>query len=317
MRRRSLLRTLAVAAPAAAVTGGATVPVAAADEPHRHRRALVPVPTAEPDWRPVAEALGRLGTLSGGTVYRVGLARRDLAVTSYGVRIKAGLSLGSYAAFARYRDGKAMAMGDLVVTEAELQPVTDALHAHSIGQSALHKHLLAHDPAVWWTHFHAIGDPADIAAGIRAALDATETPPPAPPTPTPPLGLDTAGIDAAFGTAGTNDGGIYKFTFARDETIAVHGRVAPPAMGVTTAIGFQPVGDGQAAVNGDLAMTTHEVQDVIVALRGGGIAVVELHNHALDDEPRLFYLHFWAVRGGVALARTLALAIAATCVHPA
>ena len=138
MRRRSLLRTLAVAAPAAAVTGGATVPVAAADEPHRHRRALVPVPTAEPDWRPVAEALGRLGTLSGGTVYRVGLARRDLAVTSYGVRIKAGLSLGSYAAFARYRDGKAMAMGDLVVTEAELQPVTDALHAHSIGQSALH-----------------------------------------------------------------------------------------------------------------------------------------------------------------------------------
>ncbi len=97
----------------------------------------------------------------------------------------------------------------------------------------------------------------------------------------------------------------------------MHGRVAPPAMGVTTAIGFQPVGDGQAAVNGDLAMTTHEVQDVIVALRGGGIAVVELHNHALDDEPRLFYLHFWAVRGGVALARTLALAIAATCVHPA
>ncbi|MET8541226.1 DUF1259 domain-containing protein [Kitasatospora sp. NPDC004799] len=316
MRRRSLLRTLAMAAPAAALTGGAAS-AAAADEGHGHGEPLAPVTTTEADWQPVAELLGRTGTLSGGTVYRAAFPRRDLSLTSYGVRIEPGLSLGSYAAFARYPDGRAMVMGDLVVLETELQQVTDALHANDLDQSAIHKHLLAHDPAVWWTHFHAVGDAEEIAEGFRATLDATATPPPAPTSPAPAVDLDTAGIDAAFDTAGRNDGGIYKFSFARDERITLHARVAPPAMGVTTAIGFQPVGGGRAAINGDFAMTAHEVQDVITALRAGGIQVVELHNHGLDDDPRLFYLHFWAVADGVELARTLAAAVAATRVHPA
>jgi len=87
-------------------------------------------------------------------------------------------------------------------------------------------------------------------------------------------------------------------------------------MGVTTVIGFQPVGGGRAAINGDFAMTADEVQKVIVALRAGGTSVVELHNHGLDDQPRLFYLHFWAVDDGVVLARALAAAVRATDVHP-
>ena len=170
---------------------------------------------------------------------------------------------------------------------------------------------------MWWTHFHAIGDPVAIARGVRAALDRTATPPPAPSTPPPAVDLDTAGIDAAFGTAGRNDGGIYKFSFARNETIVMHNRVAPPATGVTTAIGFQPVGGGRAAINGDFVMTEHEVQHVITALRAGGIQVVELHHHGLNDQPRLFYTHFWAVNDGVTLAKTLATAVRATAVHPA
>ncbi len=319
MRRRALLRTLAVATPAATLTGGGTVAAAGQSTGSQHSTgpARAPVRTTEADWKPVADVLGRTGALSDSTVYRVGFPRRDLTVTSYGVTVKAGLSFGSYAAFARYRDHRVMAMGDLVVTEPELQHVTDTLHAHGLDQTSLHKHLLSHTPDVWWTHFHAIGDPVLIATGIRAALDATATPPPAPATPPPPLDLDTGRIDAAFDTPGKNDGGIYKFTFARDETIAIHDRVTPPAMGVTTGIGFQPVGSGNAAVNGDFVMTAHEVQDVIVALRRGGIAVVELHNHSLDDDPRLFYLHFWAVDDGAELARTLAAAVDVTRVHPA
>jgi len=323
MQRRNVLR---VAALAPATVAAAGIPAAAAADPgdaadgaghglgHRHGRA--PVVTTEADWAAVATVLGRAGTLSGGTVYRVGFPRRDLTVTSYGVQVKPGLSLGSYAAFARYRDGRAMAMGDLVVIEAELGAVTDALHAHRLDQTAIHKHLLAHDPDVWWTHFHGVGDAVAIARGIRAALDRTATPPPTPPAPPPPVDLDTAGIDAAFGTPGRNDGGIYRFTFARDETVVIHGRQAPPAMGVTTVVGFQPVGGGRAAINGDFAMTADEVQKVIVALRAGGTSVVELHNHGLDDQPRLFYLHFWAVGDGVVLARALAAAVRATDVHP-
>ncbi|HYZ55810.1 MAG TPA: DUF1259 domain-containing protein [Streptosporangiaceae bacterium] len=279
---------------------------------------IAPVRTTEADWRLAASALGRTGKVMGGTVYRVSFPRRDLRVTSYGVAVKAGLSLGGYAGFARYPDRVTLMMGDLIVTEPELQKVTDALHARGLEQTALHKHLLAHQPPVWWTHFHGMGsDAAALARGLKAALDVTATPPATTPGSPPPVDLDTAGIDAALGAKGTNDGGIYKFTFARTETITDHGRILPPGFGVTTAIGFQPAGGRRAAINGDFAMVADEVNKVIVALRRGGISIVELHNHMLMDDPRLFYMHFWAVDGGTKLARALRPAIDATRVRPA
>lgn len=277
-----------------------------------------PVQTSEADWKPVADALGRPGKLaSGGTVYRVSLPRRDLSVTSKGVRIKPGLALGGYASFARYGTGT-MAMGDLVVTEDELPKVTDALQRNGIAQTALHKHLLEQTPPVWWTHFEAEGaDPAAIARGIKAALDATATPPAAPAAAPAPIALNTAAIDRALGAKGTNDGGIYKFTFKRTGGVSMHGKALPPAMGVTTVLNFQPTGGGKAAINGDFAMTGDEVQKVIQALRGGGIDIVELHNHAFDDDPRLFYMHFWANDDATKLARALYTAVAAQKVTPA
>jgi hypothetical protein len=281
-------------------------------------RLLQPVPTTESDWKTTARVLGRSGKLSTDhTVYRVGFPRSDLKVVSKGVAIKPGFALGSYAAFARYGDGQAMMMGDLVVTEAELGKVTDALQAAGISQTAVHKHLLAHDPAVWWTHMHAIGDPVTIARGIRAVLDQTVTPPAAMPSSPPPIDLDTAAIDTALGAKGTNDGGVYKFTFARREVVSSGNRVTPAGMGVSTALNFQPTGGGKAAINGDFVMTAPEVQHVIRALRQGGIDIVELHNHTLDDQPRLFYMHFWAVDDAVKLARTLHTAVAASDVKPA
>ncbi|GAA1707988.1 DUF1259 domain-containing protein [Streptomyces yatensis] len=277
-----------------------------------------PVSTTARDWKGVADALGREGKVMGGTVYRVALPRGDLKVTSYGVQVKAGLALGSYAAFARYPGGQNLAMGDLVVTEKELPKVTDALQKAGIDQTALHKHLLAQTPQIWWTHFHATGTNQEkIARGLKAVLDATGTPPSAKPTSPGPVGLDTRAIDKALGTKGTSEGGIYKFTFAHNQTITAHGRVLPPAMGVTTAINFQPTGGGKAAINGDFAMTAGEVQKVIKALRAGGIDIVELHNHALDDDPRLFYLHFWANDNAVKLARGLGHAVDNQDVKPA
>jgi Domain of Unknown Function (DUF1259) len=233
------------------------------------------------------------------------------------VAIKSGLSLGGYAVFAMYRDGVIL-MGDLVVTEAELPKAADALQAHGIEQTALHKHLLQQDPPVWWTHIHAMStDPAALAQGVKAALDATSIPPAAPPGRQPPIDLDTAGIGKALGRKGTADGGIYKFTIARAETIADDGHVLPPTFGVTTGINFQPVGGGRAAINGDFVMTAPEVQKVIQALRTGGIDLVEVHNHSFTEQPRLFYAHFWAVDDGVALAKALRSAVDATNVQPA
>lgn len=276
-----------------------------------------PVQTSEADWRPVADALGRPGKLSDNTVYRVSFPRSDRAVVSQGVQIEPALALGSYAAFARYPDGSALLMGDLVVTEEELPGITSALQAAGIEQTAIHKHLLQESPPVWWTHIHAHGNAVDLARGVRAALDQTATPPPATGAGQPPLQLDTAAIDAALGRKGTAEGGVYKITVPRAETITDVGMVAPPGMGVTTAINFQPTGGGRAAINGDFAMTGNEVQRVIQALRAGGITVVSLHNHGIDDQPRLFYTHFWANDDAVRLARVLRTALDATNVKPA
>jgi hypothetical protein len=163
-----------------------------------------------------------------------------------------------------------------------------------------------------------MGDPTQLAQGLKAALDATAiAPAAAPPAQQPPIDLDTTGIDTALGRKGTPDNGIYKFTAARTDTITDDGHLVPPGFGVTTGINFQPVGGGQAAINGDLVMTAPEVQNVIKALRKGGIAIVELHNHSLTDNPRLFYLHYWAVQDGVALAKTLRTALDVTNLQPA
>ena len=277
-----------------------------------------PVTTSDADWTSVTDALGRTGKSGdSNTVYRIPLVRSDLQVVTVGVPIKPGLSLGGYVAFAKYDDAT-MVMGDLVVTEAELPKVTDALQSHGIEQTALHKHLLEQSPQVWWTHVHAMGDPAKLAAGIKAALDATAiAPAAAPPAQQPPVDLDTAGIDAALGRKGNPDGGLYKFNLARQDTIVDDGHLVPPTFGVTTTVNFQPLGEGKAAINGDIVMTGPEVQKVIQALRAGNISLVTVHNHSLTDEPRLFYLHYWAVDDAVTLAKAMRAALDATNLQPA
>ncbi len=226
-----LRRLLAVTVAALAVAGAATsaalarpaAPAAAHSDDDDHL--VRPVVTTDADWAPVVTVLGRSGKLAAdGTSYRVGFPRRDLTVTSHGVSIRPSFALGGYAAFARYPGGHAMVMSDLVVTETEAPAVTDALQAGGLQQTAIHKHLLAESPPLWWMHINAMGDPLALARAVKAAVDATATPPPV----TAPPGtadLDTPGIDAALAGKGTIDGGVYKFTFTRRETISEHGHV--------------------------------------------------------------------------------------------
>ncbi|MGW3497992.1 DUF1259 domain-containing protein [Streptomyces sp. NPDC001020] len=275
-------------------------------------RSAAPLPTKESDWKPIAAALGRTGSLMGGTVYHVALARTDLKVTSKGVPIKAGFALGGYANFAKYRDG-AMMMGDLVVTEDEQPRVTDALQKAGIEQTALHKHLLQQSPAIWWTHIHGMGDPVTLARGLKKALAATSIPAASPTKPSPPrIDLNTTAIDNAMGRKGTADGGVYKYSIPRRETVTDGGHILPSALGITTAVNFQPLGNNKAAINGDFVMTANEVNKVIRALRRGGIDIVELHNHMLNEQPRLFYLHFWATGDGTRLAKAIRPALDVT-----
>lgn len=264
---------------------------------------------AEVDWDAVGRAIGKEGETKDGGVYRVGFPRKDLEVTSRGVRIEPSLSLGSYAAFVPMQNGEAMVMGDLVLAEDELNAVVSSLQENGLEQTAVHKHLLDEEPAIWWQHFEGTGDPVELAGAVNEALSLTSTPMEASKSEPKDLGLDTARLDEIVGHKGENTGATYNFSIPRAEPVAMDGTEVPPSAGVATVLNFQPTGGGKAAVNGDFVMTEEEVDPVLRTLRENGIEVVALHNHTLDEEPRLFYTHFWANDDAEKLAEGLKAAL--------
>ncbi len=261
------------------------------------------------DWETVGQAVGKEGELMAGDVYRINLPRSDLSVTSGGVDIEPGFALGSYAAFQQTSDNEALILGDLVLTEDEYNRVISRLQEGGIEQTAVHKHLPEESPAIWWTHIHGQGEPQEMADTIRAALDSTGTPLSGGGGGSQDLGIDPDRLDEIIGHTGRTEGGVYKYDVGRAESVALHGTELNPPMGVATVLNFQPTGAGQAAINGDFAMTEEEVNPVIRALRENGIEVVSLHNHTLGEEPRLFYMHFWANDDAETLARGLRAAL--------
>jgi hypothetical protein len=266
---------------------------------------------AGPAFAGVEEALGRKGAAQPGDVLKFSFPRSDLSVTAAGVQIKPALALGSWAAFKQIGKGESMAMGDLVLTEDEVGPVMRALQAGGVEQTAVHNHVLLESPRVMYVHFSAHGDAAKIAQTLRAALNASKTPTGAPAAPATPSAadLDTAGIARELGIAGKLNGVVYQVSVPRRERITEMGREVPPSMGVATAINFQPTGGGKAAVTGDFVMRAAEVNQVIRALQAHGIATTALHSHMLDEEPRLFFMHFWANDDAVTLAKGLRAAL--------
>jgi hypothetical protein len=273
---------------------------------------LLVAATPKRDWKDVEQALGRAGTLLPGDVYKVSFPRGDLAVTLDGVTIKPALALGSWAAFKEIGGGSVMAMGDLVLLESEVTPVMDALQKGGIEQSALHNHLIGESPHVMYMHFDGHGDAAKLARTLHDALALTKTPMgPAPPPPlTPPsIDLPTADLDRIIGVAGKIAGGTYQFAVPRAEKIMAHGAEVPASMGMAIALNFQPPGNGRAAITGDFVLLASEVNPVIRILRSRGIAVTAIHSHMLEETPRLFFMHFWAVDDAKKLARTLRAAL--------
>ena len=275
---------------------------------------------ADADWAKVAEALGKSGTEMAGGVYRVGLPRTDLHVKLDGVDIKPTLALGSWLAFQGKGD-TAMVMGDLVLTEDEVNPVMKRLAENGIEITALHNHLLRAQPSTLYMHVLGHGDPAKLAAALHDGLALSKTPlgnatasasPQAPATDSgqpAQLDLDTAMIDQVLGAKGKAAGGVYQVGIPRAETIKDGGMEVPVAMGSAEAINFQPTGGGKAAITGDFVLTAGEVNPVLRTLRENGIEVTAVHNHMLDDQPRLFFMHFWANDDAAKLAKGLRAAL--------
>ena len=252
----------------------------------------------EIDWKKVDEALGRPAAVSG-DVHRYGFPRSDLQVTLDGVAIKPGLALGGWVAFKPVQGG-AMAMGDLVLIETEINPVMSKLIENGIEITAIHNHVLRANPLPFYMHIGGHGDPVKLATAIRTSLAESKTPlqtgVPSAAMPPPAIEFNTAQVEQIIGAKGQDNNGIYQFAVPRRDPISEHGTqlVPPGPTGVATAINFQSTGGGKAAITGDFVLIAEEVNPVIKALRANGIEVTAVHSHMLTEQPRLIFMHFWA-----------------------
>ena len=244
---------------------------------------------------PIDQALGRSGQKTG-EVYKVSFPRSDLHVSVHGVAIKPGLALGSWAAFLG-TDDMAMVMGDLVLLEAEVNPVVAKLRSSGFEISAVHNHLMEEAPKVLYVHYMAHGPAVQLATSLRSALSVSKTPLEKPASATeeaaPPAWVKA--VEDAVGRKGTFKGGVLSYGVPRSNAITMGGMTIAPAAGVAQAINFQAADSGKVATTGDFVLTADEVNPVISELQGHEIAVTALHSHMLTEQPRLFFMHFWAV----------------------
>jgi hypothetical protein len=248
---------------------------------------------AEPDWTKVAQALGKSGAVQAGGVYRVGFPRTDLKVSLDGVALRTGFAFGGWVAF-QPMDTQAMVMGDLVLTQDEVAPVMRKLEEGGIEISALHNHLLRAEPMTLYMHIQGHGDPVKLAGAIHDGLALSKTPFAPPPGTATPGNIDMIGIDRIMGYFGQDSGGIYQFGIPRAQPITDQGMALPGPMGAAIAINFQPTGFDTAAITGDFVLIASEVNPVIRAFQANGIEITALHSHMLDEQPRVFFMHFWA-----------------------
>jgi len=264
---------------------------------------------ADIDWSKVDTALGKTANMQG-EVHRYGIPRSDLQVTLDGVTIKPALALGGWVAFEPAKDGT-MLMGDIVLTENEVSPVMSKLLASGIEITALHNHLMRSTPATFYMHIRGHGDPVKLATAIREGLKESKTPfePAAAPAQQAKLELDTDKLDQVLGAKGKVNGGVYQFSIPRRDAVTENGMPAPAPMGTGTAINFQPTGGGKAAIAGDFVVTAEELNPMIAALRENGIEVVAIHSHMLEEQPRLFFVHFWANDDALKLVNGLQAAL--------
>jgi hypothetical protein len=258
----------------------------------------------------VDEALGRSGQKSG-DVYRIGFPRTDLHVTVAGIDVKPGLALGSWAAFSG-SDSQAMVMGDLVLLETELNAVIKSLRAAGFEITAVHNHLMGETPHVLYAHYMGHGEVSEIAKSLRRALEQSKTPldkPAAAPAPGESPAF-VATIEGVVGSKGRFAGGVLSFGIPRADAVTDHGMPLTGAQGVAEAINFQEAGPGKVATTGDFVLTADEINPVISSLQDHNIAVTALHSHMLTEQPRLFFMHFWAVGTTESVAQGIAAALA-------
>ena len=267
---------------AAALFAGLAVPAAGQDIPA--------------DYQQVLSALGKQGDYKA-SVLKVNIPRNDVTVTVANVKTPTPFGFGGWIAMTKGTGGMDLMMGDLVLTQDEVNPVMSALLDNGLEVTALHNHFLWDEPRMYYMHVHGHGKPADLAKRVKPALDligkGTARPAATTGSSAPQSTLDTAKIAQIVGTPGEQSGAVYKITIGRDDVKLVEmGAAINARMGLNTWAAFVGTNDN-AAMAGDVAMLASEVTPVLKILRKNGLDVVAIHHHMIDTRPTIYFLHYW------------------------
>jgi Domain of Unknown Function (DUF1259) len=261
-------------------------------------------------WDGVEKVFGRKGTVQG-EMFKVTFPRSDLSVKIGEVTVEPGLALTSWIGF-NGMGKQAMMMGDLVLLENEVAPVTAKLVESGVSLTAIHNHLIGSTPFVMYLHFSGEGNPEKLAGAMRAAIAVTRTPLESPaPAVSPATAADWTKVEAILGKTGQKKGNMLQVGFPRKEKIMEKGMEVPSYLGMATGINLQMVGS-KAATTGDFILLADEVNPVVKALVGHGINVTAIHSHMLYESPRFFFLHFWGYDKPEKLATGLKAALDVT-----
>ena len=262
------------------------------------------------DYGAVLKTLGKQGDFKGG-VLKVNIPRSDLTVSIDGVVAPTPLGFGGWLALTRGEHNIDVMMGDLVLTETEVNPVMSAVLAGGLDVTALHNHFFFETPRIFYMHVHGAGKAADLATRIKPAIDLIGKANPAAkgtgaalPGP-----LTAAKLASIIGHEGEQNGPVYKITIGRpDIDVREHGARIESRMGLNTWAAFTG-SDIDAVVAGDVAMKASEVTPVLKVMRGAGLQIVALHHHMTTGDPPVYFLHYWGRGPADRLARGVRAAV--------
>jgi hypothetical protein len=226
--------------------------------------------------------------------YRYNMPRRDLILRIGDVTVAPALGLGSWAGLSGPGDNATL-MGDLVVTSQELGAVLAEFARQRISVSAIHNHLVGESPQITYVHFHDQGAALDIAPRLARVVARTATPLPVAAAAQQALAIDTALVFRTLGSSGRAQGNVAQVSFNLvPGTVTQHGVTVTPAMGYVTPINIQMVSANRAVATGDFSVLGARVDPVLDSLAAHGITTTAVHSHLVDEQPKVYYIHFWA-----------------------
>ena len=268
--------------------------------------------SADPRWASIRRVFGQEGEAREG-YFRVNFPRKDLTVRLGDVTLEPEFELTSYLGFAPGPGDAVTGMGEVIMRQDEVNRALAEADRQGVRVTALHNHLVGEEPRVVYLHVMAAGPADSVAAKLRSVLAATATP----------LGggeneaeesgpsVDWSAIDSVLGPHAEAEESTAEYVFPRQEAHSVRGMAVKSSGMLETAseVVFQQLGGGRVACGGELYVLPAEVQPVIHALEGAGLHVSALHNHMLDEQPTMYWIHWYGTGEGTALARGVAAAL--------